>query len=468
MTNPTVQRPAKRRSTPSSAAPAKGSAKGAPTPATAAARSAAKTPARPTTSASKYRVRQTGRVEGLRDGKPLIFGWGRHLTRAQKLRYQKLGLIGFAGLAILAVLATVGYGILNETVLIPNSTVVKVNGVSISQTTYRKNLAVEAQILWNTMQDEIRQDAAIQPLVQKGDSSATTQDAILQSQIQSNEGKYTQSVITQTAINDLIDDQIIQQGAKQFERAKHLPAATFDATPHDVDLALAAFKKAFPKTETYASFLSANRMTESDVRAALAIQVRRTKMSNYLSGALVSPTRQVQFRKIETDTAAKAAAARAALVKGGTTVATWTTVAKADSLDPNSKDNGGDAGFVAPGTGDPGLEVWIYDASRKVGDLSPVLADASGTFDVVQIEAIDPSRAVDANTLKSAQENALPHWLSMQQTILGSKVGTPDATMLTLTRNMPVKPDLNGALPTFTPPPGAGGAPGGGIPGIGG
>ena len=33
--------------------------------------------------------RQTARLEGRRDGKPLIFGWGAHLTRAQKARYQR-------------------------------------------------------------------------------------------------------------------------------------------------------------------------------------------------------------------------------------------------------------------------------------------------------------------------------------------------------------------------------------------
>lgn len=457
MSNQTVQRPPKRRSTSSSTAPDKASGK---VPAKASAKSAG--------SAAKYRLRQTARVEGLRDGKPLIFGWGRHLTRAQKSRYQRIGLVSFAGLVILAVLGTMGYGVLNETVLIPNSAIVTVNGVKISQDTYRKNLAVEAQTLWNTLQDEITQDNELQTKAQQGDQSAATQDAIIQSQIQSNEGKYSLTVITQASVNDLADDQLIQAGAKQFEQQKHVSASTFDPSQKEIDAALAAFKKAFPKNESYASFLSANNMTESDVRAALAIQVRRTKMQAYLATTLVSPTRQLHLRKIETDTSAKAAAARAALIKGGLTDATWTTIAKQDSLDPTSKDTGGDVGYVPPGTGDSGIEAWAYASGRTVGELSPVISDSSGTFDIVQIIEIDPSRVVDAATLTSAQGNALSHWLSMQRTVLGSRVGAPNSTMLVASRNLPKKPDLNGALPTFTPPPGSGLGGSSGLPGIGG
>jgi PPIC-type peptidyl-prolyl cis-trans isomerase-like protein len=467
MSNQTVQRPPKRRSTSSSVAPGKGSGK-ASVKSDRSAAPATKASTKAGGSAAKYRARQTARVEGLRDGKPLIqfgpFEWGRHLTRAQKNRYQHIALLSFASVVILSIVATLVYAVLNENVFIPNSAVVTVNGVKISQDTYRKNLAVEAQTLWNTLQQEITDDNALQDKIQQGDKDAITQDAILKSQIQSNEGKYSQSVITQAAINDLADDQVIQAGAKQLEQQKHLPASTFDPSQKEIDTALAAFKKAFPKNETYAHFLSANNMTDSEVRAALAIQVRRTKMQTYLATTLVSPTRQVHLRKIETDTAAHAAAARAALVKGGLTDATWTEIAKKDSLDPSSKDTGGDAGFVPPGTGDAGIANWAYAPGRKVGELSPVITDTSGTFDVVQILEIDPSRAVDAATLKASQDDALTFWISAQKALLGKRVGAPNTTMLTASRNMPKAPNLNGALPTFTPPPGSGFPNTGGLP----
>lgn len=45
---------------------------------------------RPTRSAKarKY-TKQTAHVEARRDGKPLIFGWGGHLSRTEKTRLQR-------------------------------------------------------------------------------------------------------------------------------------------------------------------------------------------------------------------------------------------------------------------------------------------------------------------------------------------------------------------------------------------
>jgi hypothetical protein len=476
MSNQTLPSPAsasKRRATSSTAAASasgKSSAKQTPSNNGNGAKNQtarSKTPAtKANGSAAKYRVRQTARVEGLRDGKPLIFGWGRHLTRVQKARYQRVALVSFAGAVILAILGVLVYGVLNETIFIPNSAVVTVNGVKITQETYRKNLAVEAQQLWNTLQSEVQQDTALQPKVATGDATAANQQAVLESQIQSNEGKYSESTVTGTAITDLMNDQLIIAGAKQLEAEKHLPASTFDPTSKEINDALAAFKKAFPKNETYASFLKANSMTDSDVRATLAMQLRATKMQTYLAAQYVSPTRQVHIREIQTDTAANAAAARKALVDGKLTDDTWKTVANKDSVDPNAKSTGGDLGFVAPGSGDAAIELWAYASDRKVDDLSPVITDASGTFDVVQVLAINPSLAVDSATLQSIKDNALPHWLSMQTSQLGKKVGTPNTTMLTLARNLPKAPDLNGALPTFTAP--AGSLPSGAASGLGG
>jgi hypothetical protein len=119
-------------------------------------------------------------------------------------------------------------------------------------------------------------------------------------------------------------------------------------------------------------------------------------------------------------------------------------------------------GWVPAGTGDGGIELWAYASGRKAGDLSPVITDTTGTFDVVQVIAIDPSRPVDAAMLKAAQDNALTHYLNQQRVAPGAKVTTADATMLTATSNLPKKPSLTAALPQIKPTVGAGS----GIPGI--
>lgn len=405
---------------------------------------------------AKSRARQTARIEGLRDGKPLIFGWGAHLTRHQKQHYQHLATWSFIGVVGLAVISTILYGVLNENVFIPNQTVVSVNGVNISQDAYRKELAYQAQGMWNTMQTEIGQLDALKTKVAQGDANATLQNTILTSQLQSNEANYAQAQSTQAAISTLEDNALILTAEQRFEQQNHVAASTFEPTQKEVNDALAAFKKAFPNGETYAQFISANNLSDSDVINSITINLRRTKMQTYLSSRLVSPALQVHLRRIQVDTSAHATTLRAQLVKGGNTDALWASLAKTSSLDPSTKDNGGDMSWTPAGTGDGGIELWAFASGRKAGDLSPVITDTTGTFDIVQVIAIDPSRVVDAATLKAAQDNALPHFLNQQRVAPGAKITSADSTMLNATRNLPKKPSLTAALPAITPTVGAG------------
>lgn len=401
--------------------------------------------------ANRTRAKQTARIEGLRDGKPLIFGWGRHLTRAQKAQYQHLATWSFIGVISLAVIATLLYGVLNEMVIIPNKTIVSVNSTNISQDTYRKELAYQAQVLWNRLQGEIAQNTALQARVAKGDVSAITQGQVVASQLQADEAAYAQAQITQTTISTLEENQLILQGEQRFKQQNHAKASDFEPTQKEVNTELAAFKKAFPNGETYAQFLSANGLSDSDVINSITIQLRRNKMQTYLANRLVSPAPQVHLRRIEVDTKAHATTVRSELVAGKLTDAIWSSLAKKNSLDTNSKDTGGDMGWIPAGTGDGGIELWAYDASRKVDDLSPVIADTSGTFDVVQVLAIDPSRPVDATTLAAAKSNALSHWLNQQRVAPFTHMTSADSTMLTASRNLPKKPSLSAALPAITP-----------------
>jgi len=461
-------------STPTQHPPAKPAKQGARAASSAkSAKSASKTTAKAAPKSAKAtrvsgivnrsRAKQTARVSGLRDGKPLFLGWGRNFTRAQKSQYQHLAMWSFIGVIVLAVVATLGFGVFNELVLVPNQTVVSVNGTNISQDTYRKELAFQAQTVWNRLQTEIAQKNSLDLAVQKGDLSANTQDSIATTLLQTDEANYAQATITQASARMLVENQLIIDGAKAFEQQDHVPASTFEPSQKQIDAALATFKKAFPNGETYAQFTSANGLSDSDVRNAIAIQIRRDNMQAYLAKRLVSPTKQIHLRRIETDTAANAAKVRSELLAGKLSAATWTDLAAKNSLDTNTKATGGDMGWVSQGTGDGGIEYWAFNSARKAGDLSPVITDTSGTFDVVQVLDINPSLAVDAATLKSAQGNALDHWLTMQRVIPGIKVGSANSTMLSAPRNLPKKPDLNAALPAITPtvggglPPGIGG-----------
>lgn len=390
--------------------------------------------------------RQTARLEGRRDGKPLIFNWGGHLTKAQKSLYQRVAALSFLGVVIVAVVATLVLGILNQNVFIPNQTFVNVNGVKFTQDTYRKTLAFEAQTVWNKLQIEIHQMNDLQTKVQQGDNAANTQLQILQAQIQTDESTYQQAQITGATATLMIEDQLIQEGAKRFEQQNHVSASTFTPSNSDINKALDTFKKSFPENEKYSDFLSKNGLSESDIRGFVQIQLRRDKMQAYLQSQMTSPTRQVHMRNIEVNTKADAEKVLNEIKKTGD----WTGLAKKYSLDVDSKNQGGDLGWTAAGMGDAGIEIWWTDPARKVNEISEPIHDASGTWDITQILGFDNNRAVDAQKLSDAKSNILPHWLGGEKVRPGYNISTPDSNMLTANRNMPVVPDLNASLPNVS------------------
>ncbi|MGZ3637290.1 MAG: peptidylprolyl isomerase [Ktedonobacterales bacterium] len=395
--------------------------------------------------------RPNKRYEGRRDGKPLIFGWGRHLTKLQKQRIQHRAAYAFSGVVIVAIIGVFIFGVIQQNVLIPNQAIVTINGVNVPQDTYRRLFAYNAQVEWNTLQHMIKQQNDIKPKVQAGDQDAVAQNALLTTQIQTEEANYQQAALSQKTIDQLVENQLIQQGATRF--AKQVPSTKFEPTNADVAKDFAAFKAAFPANEKYSDFLQKNNLTDDDVRNAIKISSRRTFMQTYLASLLVSPTRQAHVRHIETNTLADAKKVYDALVKDPS-AANWNKLAKESSLDPNTKNTGGDMGWLVHGTGDSALDNWAYTPGRKPNELSQPFKDSNGTFQVAEVVEFDNSRAVDATQLKDAQNNALDHWLSGQRADTSNHISTPVQDMLTATRNLPVLPDLNAVLPNEgTPQP---------------
>lgn len=392
--------------------------------------------------------KQTARLEGRRDGKPLIFGYGKHLTRAQKNAYQHRAAYAFLGAVLVAVVLVGAFGWLQQNVFIPNETIASVNGINLTQDSYRKLLAYDAQSQWNSLQTQLNQYNAAKTQAAKGDSNASTQEQILTAQIQSAESDFQQATITTQVAAELVENQLIQSGASGFEQQNHLPASKFEPTDAAVTKALDTFKKAFPSGETYSDFLSKNNLSDSDVRWAVTLHLRRDMMQSYLSSTYTSSMRQAHILRIEVGSASQAASIRDQITKG----ADWATLAKKDSLDTNSKDNGGDAGWVNQGSDDAAVDLWALDSSRKVGDVSPVIRDTTGTFDIIKIVEIDPNRGIDSTTLSAEQQNALNHWLAGEKVLPTSHLTTPDATMVNDTRNLPVEPNLNATLPSVGNP----------------
>jgi SurA N-terminal domain len=107
-----------------------------------------------------------------RDGQPLIFGWGQHLTRAEKQKYRQRFVFA-GGLFIFAlIVAVIGVGALQQYFFKPRVAVARVNGDSIERQWYEKNLAYSQFVLQHETQDVQSQ---FQALVanQKANAAAT-------------------------------------------------------------------------------------------------------------------------------------------------------------------------------------------------------------------------------------------------------------------------------------------------------
>ncbi|MHB8621207.1 MAG: SurA N-terminal domain-containing protein, partial [Chloroflexota bacterium] len=94
---------------------------------------------------------------GRRDGQPLIFGWGRHLTRAQKQRYRGLFVIASGALIFLIIAVVIGIGALQQYFFRPRFPVATVNGHTVERQWYDKNVAYSQFVLTHQLQNEQNQ-----------------------------------------------------------------------------------------------------------------------------------------------------------------------------------------------------------------------------------------------------------------------------------------------------------------------
>ncbi len=405
----------------------------------------------------KHYVKQTAHVEARRDGKPLIFGWGAHLSRTEKIQIKHRAVWSLTiliGVAIIAIF--VGFWI-NINIVVPNEPITSVNGQNIPQSDYHKLVTFKAQEILNELNgphsliiqrdslnttiahDQAKIDSLKKQLssttdpakktsiqqqidaAQKVHDSDNAQLSTLQTKITTIQTNNNQSQIANESTEWLQDDLIIRQWVSRQQSAAI--QAKIEPSASQVNHAMNQFTADIPKGTTYNQILSKYGMSDNDMRVMMTLKLRRDNMTNYLRSLITSPTRQVKTRAITLSTPSDAQNVLKQLKKG----ADFSTLAKTKSVDNNTKSSGGELGWLvrwqytvnnasnARGTG--AIDNWLFDPARKVNDLSPVLTE-NGTSHIVQIEAIDPSRKVDdphiLSTLR-ADDTSLVAWLNTQE-----------------------------------------------------
>jgi len=451
--------------------------------------------------------KQTAHVGARRDGKPLIFGWGAHLTHTEKVRLQRRA-TWTSAVVVFLILAGVLVGTwINLNIVIPGEAITTVNGHAIPQSEYRAMVAVSTQLELNYIygphgltakvtgletQDAQTSTSISQTNTQisnlqkqikdlpAGDSTQRTtltnqlndaQNSLtkltakhqdLQNQINTlnnttipNEKQnFTQSQYGNVSATDLQDDEVLREWLSTQSKAiqnEINPSATQVTNSYN------SLNINMPTTNGYNTFL--HQMISNDqIRAMLTILDRRTNALKYFSSQLNSPSYQVEARQIVLQTQAKANEILQDLQKGQDFAKLAT-----QSQDSQTKTKGGDLGWLtfnqyvndSDVNGPPKIENWLFDPARKVNETSPVIY-TNGSYYIVQITAIDHSRAVDATVLKALKGNALVNWLSDQRAQPGQHITNVDQNKLLDVNNMPP----NGILPSSPPASSSAGQPG--------
>ena len=453
--------------------------------------------------------RQTAHVEARRDGKPLIFGWGKHLSHAEKVKIQRRATWAIAGIFGFLIVGTILAFWISINIIIPGQPITSVNGHQIPQSQYRKMVAVKTQLELNKIygkqglvaqaNDLTKQDAAqlktINDLTKQVDTlnkqikalpaGSTPQRTDLENQLQSakkqlsdaqakhqsltqqisnlnqntiplEKQSFTQSQVANDSVSWLQDDELIREWITTLSPAIQ---NQINPTTAEVNKALNDLKATLPASSSYSNFLSQMNASNDDVINMLTVKVRRDNMQNYLGSKVVSPAYQVLSRTITSDTEAAASRILQELKNGGD----FGKIASKQSKDTTTASRGGSQGWLARGQyalnqNAAVVENWLFDPSRYIYELSPVLKE-NGSYHIAQIMGIDPSRRIDQSMLQTLQYNALSNWILEQKALPTTMITPVDQNKLLDPLNLPP----TSVLPAGAPSSGQS-VPGSGVP----
>lgn len=204
-------------------------------------------------------------------------------------------------------------------------------------------------------------------------------------------GKAQEKQLRDASLNVLITEELLRQEAKK---------ENITASEAEIDAKIDQVKKQFPDEKQFAQVLKDQGMTEAELRTKAAEQIMAEKILKKVTGdvtagdkemkdfyeknkaSMVDPE-QKQWRQIVVKDKAKAEDLLSQLEDG----ADFAKLAKANSIDENSKNNGGDLG---PGVDlPPDVAPAVKDV--KVKEFSEVIKAADG-YHVYQLVESKPSR----------------------------------------------------------------------------
>lgn len=339
-----------------------------------------------------------------RSGKPLIFGWGAHLTHHEREQAkERIAMAIGIGLAI-AVVAILGYGLYQDKIAKPaaiaaakNAPVAHVGNQVITRGWFNKVLAYQKSRLSSELTSYQNAIAGLQKNKSKTAQAQLAQYQALVQQIQS-----AQSSVAQSTYSQLVDTAIVQQrgaaaGLKltQAQKNKFIHDLIYKQAKSPANFQTAAASNGFTATEFKQIFLGNYEVGQ--MQTLLANKVKKTSL-------------EAQTRNILLKTKAQAEAVKSQLE---TKKSTWAALSLKYNKD-STKTAGGELGWNPKGQ-----MVAPYDKvafSAPVGSINVV--HSSFGWHVMQVQARG-QHPLSATQLQTNQQNALNNWVAQQQKSTG-------------------------------------------------
>ncbi len=374
--------------------------------------------------------------------------------RRKEQQRQRWVLIGL-GILVALVVGILGYGILHQYVLAPRAPVAEVNGTPIPTDAFQRRLAYQKFLLESQLRQWQDLQAQLDP---KGENPYITQQVQqLAAQVKDVEGLSLQ------VLDQMIDEVIIRQEAEKrgitvspeevqeriYQFFGYDPEAA-KATPEPVSEPVTGTKTPptpTPMTEEgfrklYADYIQrlqkeALGFSEAEFRQLVETQILREKLMEQVCSDVPTTEEAVHARHIlipiETPTpepvgegtptptpdAAKVKAAEEAAYQKALEIkkeleegADFAELAKKYSVDPGSKDNGGDLGWFGRGKMVKPFEDAAF--SLEPGQISDPVKTRFG-YHIIQVLEKDPNHPRDKAEIESDRENCFREWLAQKR-----------------------------------------------------
>jgi hypothetical protein len=366
----------------------------------------------------------------------------KQIARGKKVQRQQR--LIFAGLGIVAVLVVgiLAFGLYSELVLKPASPVAVVNGTPIRTTEYQKRVRYRRFLLYSDLEE------GRQALAQFDSEDEKMQPVIDYYQRNIQQLEASLSTVGLDVLDELIDGELVRQEAvareltvtseevgksilEQFGYRPERPTPT--PTPITATVPITATAAPTPSPtpskeqaqKSYQDYLAvlqtAAGFTDEDYRKLVEVNLFYKKLQQALADELPTTAEQVHAYHILVEEEEEALDVMTRLEEGED----FAALAEEVSVDPGTKDKGGDLGWFPRGVMIGPFEEAAF--ALQAGEMVTAPVQTQFGYHIIRVEEREQDRELEPSTLTARRNRALSDWLEeARQTANIENFWTPD------------------------------------------